>query len=59
MKLEVVDRRSPALIRVASVQEVDTYRIKVSGEFKQGSGEGKGGCVQVKSTSVQDIKKKH
>ncbi|TUA03488.1 Lethal(3)malignant brain tumor-like protein 1 [Bagarius yarrelli] len=29
MRLEVVDRRSPALIRVASVQEVDTHRIKM------------------------------
>ncbi|XP_060749814.1 lethal(3)malignant brain tumor-like protein 1 isoform X2 [Tachysurus vachellii] len=29
MKLEVVDRRSPALIRVASVQEMDTHRIKI------------------------------
>ncbi|XP_047016353.1 lethal(3)malignant brain tumor-like protein 1 isoform X1 [Ictalurus punctatus] len=29
MKLEVVDKRSPALIRVASVQEVDTHRIKI------------------------------
>ncbi|XP_076874931.1 lethal(3)malignant brain tumor-like protein 1 isoform X2 [Brachyhypopomus gauderio] len=29
MKLEAVDKRSPALIRVASVQEVDTHRIKI------------------------------
>ncbi|XP_035378264.1 lethal(3)malignant brain tumor-like protein 1 isoform X2 [Electrophorus electricus] len=28
-KLEAVDKRSPALIRVASVQEVDTHRIKI------------------------------
>lgn len=30
MKLEAVDKRSPALIRVATVQEVETHRIKVS-----------------------------
>lgn len=29
MKLEAVDKRSPGLIRVATVQEVDTHRIKV------------------------------
>ncbi|KAI5095460.1 lethal(3)malignant brain tumor-like protein 1 isoform X1 [Silurus meridionalis] len=29
MKLEVVDKRSPALIRVASIQEVDTHRVKI------------------------------
>lgn len=30
MKLEAVDKRSPGLIRVATVEEVDTHRIKVS-----------------------------
>ncbi|TNM87296.1 hypothetical protein fugu_007526 [Takifugu bimaculatus] len=29
MKLEAVDKRSPGLIRVATVEEVDTHRIKV------------------------------
>eukprot|EP00063_Salmo_salar_P015614 XP_013990449.1 PREDICTED: lethal(3)malignant brain tumor-like protein 1 isoform X1 [Salmo salar] len=29
MKLEVVDKRSPGLIRVATVEEVDTHRIKI------------------------------
>uniref|UniRef100_A0A3B4AMD6 Lethal(3)malignant brain tumor-like protein 1 n=1 Tax=Periophthalmus magnuspinnatus TaxID=409849 RepID=A0A3B4AMD6_9GOBI len=29
MKLEAVDRRSPGLIRVATVEEVDTHRIKI------------------------------
>ncbi|XP_016094170.1 lethal(3)malignant brain tumor-like protein 1 [Sinocyclocheilus grahami] len=29
MKLEAVDKRCPGLIRVAMVQEVDTYRIKI------------------------------
>ncbi|XP_002666454.2 lethal(3)malignant brain tumor-like protein 1 isoform X1 [Danio rerio] len=29
MKLEAVDKRCPGLIRVATVQEVDTYRIKI------------------------------
>ena len=29
MHLEVVDKRSPGLIRVATVEEVDTHRIKV------------------------------
>ncbi|XP_067097004.1 lethal(3)malignant brain tumor-like protein 1 [Osmerus mordax] len=29
MRLEVVDKRSPGLIRVATVEEVDTHRIKV------------------------------
>ncbi|XP_066527239.1 lethal(3)malignant brain tumor-like protein 1 isoform X2 [Hoplias malabaricus] len=29
MKLEAVDKRNPALIRVATVQEVDTHRIKI------------------------------
>uniref|UniRef100_A0AAY4B942 Lethal(3)malignant brain tumor-like protein 1 n=1 Tax=Denticeps clupeoides TaxID=299321 RepID=A0AAY4B942_9TELE len=29
MKLEAVDKRSPALIRVATVQEVETHRIKI------------------------------
>lgn len=38
MKLEVVDKRSPALIRVASVQEVDTHRIKVSAGLNAGLG---------------------
>ncbi|CAB1329426.1 unnamed protein product [Coregonus sp. 'balchen'] len=31
MKLEAVDRRSPGLIRVATVEEVDTHRIKSTG----------------------------
>lgn len=30
MKLEAVDKRSPGLIRVATVEEVDTHRIKVT-----------------------------
>lgn len=30
MKLEAVDRRSPALIRVASVEDVEDHRIKVT-----------------------------
>lgn len=30
MKLEAVDKRSPGLIRVATVEEVDTHRIKVA-----------------------------
>ncbi|XP_057175937.1 lethal(3)malignant brain tumor-like protein 1 isoform X2 [Triplophysa rosa] len=29
MKFEAVDKRCPGLIRVATVQEVDTYRIKI------------------------------
>uniref|UniRef100_A0A3Q3ER22 Lethal(3)malignant brain tumor-like protein 1 n=1 Tax=Labrus bergylta TaxID=56723 RepID=A0A3Q3ER22_9LABR len=29
MKLEAVDKRSPGLIRVATVEEVDTHRVKV------------------------------
>uniref|UniRef100_A0A673INM6 L3MBTL histone methyl-lysine binding protein 1a n=2 Tax=Sinocyclocheilus rhinocerous TaxID=307959 RepID=A0A673INM6_9TELE len=29
MKLEAVDKRCPGLIRVATVQEIDTYRIKI------------------------------
>ncbi|XP_015261134.1 PREDICTED: lethal(3)malignant brain tumor-like protein 1 [Gekko japonicus] len=29
MKLEAVDRRTPALIRVASVEDVEDYRIKI------------------------------
>ncbi|KAG7472587.1 hypothetical protein MATL_G00110290 [Megalops atlanticus] len=29
MKLEAVDKRSPALVRVATVVEVDTHRIKI------------------------------
>ncbi|KAJ8257272.1 hypothetical protein GJAV_G00183810 [Gymnothorax javanicus] len=29
MKLEAVDRRSPALVRVATVEEVDSHRIKI------------------------------
>nr|XP_055044741.1 lethal(3)malignant brain tumor-like protein 1 isoform X1 [Misgurnus anguillicaudatus] len=29
MKLEAVDKRCPGIIRVATVQEVDTYRIKI------------------------------
>ncbi|XP_064155739.1 lethal(3)malignant brain tumor-like protein 1 isoform X2 [Anguilla rostrata] len=29
MKLEAVDRRNPALVRVATVEEVDTHRIKI------------------------------
>ncbi|KAK2885981.1 hypothetical protein Q8A67_016818 [Cirrhinus molitorella] len=29
MKLEAVDKRCPGLIRIATVQEVDTYRIKI------------------------------
>ncbi|KAI4897637.1 hypothetical protein NFI96_015829 [Prochilodus magdalenae] len=29
MKLEAVDKRSPGLIRVATVQEVDSHRIKI------------------------------
>ncbi|XP_051517036.1 lethal(3)malignant brain tumor-like protein 1 isoform X1 [Myxocyprinus asiaticus] len=29
MKLEAVDKRCPGLIRVSTVQEVDTYRIKI------------------------------
>uniref|UniRef100_A0A3B1JMC9 Lethal(3)malignant brain tumor-like protein 1 n=1 Tax=Astyanax mexicanus TaxID=7994 RepID=A0A3B1JMC9_ASTMX len=29
MKLEAVDKRSPGLIRAATVQEVDTHRIKI------------------------------
>ncbi|XP_062871426.1 lethal(3)malignant brain tumor-like protein 1 [Trichomycterus rosablanca] len=29
MKLEAVDKRSPALVRVATVQEVDVHRIKI------------------------------
>ncbi|XP_023660798.1 lethal(3)malignant brain tumor-like protein 1 [Paramormyrops kingsleyae] len=29
VKLEAVDKRSPALIRVATVEEVDTHRIKI------------------------------
>lgn len=30
MKLEAVDRRTPAFIRVASVEDVEDHRIKVS-----------------------------
>lgn len=30
MKLEAVDRRNPALIRVASVEDVEDHRIKVA-----------------------------
>uniref|UniRef100_A0A671QGF0 Lethal(3)malignant brain tumor-like protein 1 n=1 Tax=Sinocyclocheilus anshuiensis TaxID=1608454 RepID=A0A671QGF0_9TELE len=30
MKLEAVDKRCPGLIRVATVQEIDTYRIKIN-----------------------------
>lgn len=30
MKLEAVDKRSPGLIRVATVEEVETHRIKVA-----------------------------
>lgn len=30
MKLEAVDKRSPGLIRVATVEEVETHRVKVS-----------------------------
>lgn len=30
MKLEAVDRRNPALIRVASVEDVENHRIKVA-----------------------------
>lgn len=33
MKLEAVDKRSPGLIRVATVEEVDTHRIKVTLHF--------------------------
>uniref|UniRef100_A0A673JF85 Lethal(3)malignant brain tumor-like protein 1 n=1 Tax=Sinocyclocheilus rhinocerous TaxID=307959 RepID=A0A673JF85_9TELE len=29
MKLEAVDKRCPGLIRLATVQEIDTYRIKI------------------------------
>ncbi|XP_018615686.1 lethal(3)malignant brain tumor-like protein 1 isoform X3 [Scleropages formosus] len=29
MKLEAVDKRSPALIRVATVEDIDTHRIKI------------------------------
>lgn len=29
MKLEAVDKRSPGLIRVATVEEVEIHRIKV------------------------------
>lgn len=29
MKLETVDKRSPGLIRVATVEEVETHRVKV------------------------------
>lgn len=30
MKLEAVDRRNPALIRVASVEDVENHRMKVA-----------------------------
>lgn len=30
MKLEAVDRRNPALVRVASVEDVEDHRIKVA-----------------------------
>lgn len=40
MKLEAVDRRNPALIRVASVEDVEDHRIKVApGPSGQGSGQ--------------------
>lgn len=32
MKLEAVDRRTPSFIRVASVEDVEDHRIKVSAE---------------------------
>ena len=32
MKLEAVDRRTPSLIRVASVEDVEDHRIKVGSE---------------------------
>lgn len=40
MKLEAVDRRNPALIRVASVEDVEDHRIKVApGPLGRGSGQ--------------------
>lgn len=40
MKLEAVDRRNPALIRVASVEDVEDHRIKVAlGSLGWGSGQ--------------------
>lgn len=40
MKLEAVDRRNPALIRVASVEDVEDHRIKVApGLLGWGSGQ--------------------
>lgn len=30
LKLEVVDKRNPSLIRVATVEDIDEYRIKVN-----------------------------
>lgn len=40
MKLEAVDRRNPALIRVASVEDVEDHRIKVvPGPSGWGSGQ--------------------
>lgn len=40
MKLEAVDRRNPALIRVASVEDVEDHRIKVApGPLGWGSGQ--------------------
>lgn len=47
MKLEAVDKRSPGLIRVATVEEVDTHRIKVFSSLRPfllvGSGSQQGG----------------
>ena len=43
MKLEAVDRRNPALIRVASVEDVEDHRIKVAlGPSGCGSGQASG-----------------
>lgn len=43
MKLEAVDRRNPALIRVASVEDVEDHRIKVPlGPSGWGSGQAEG-----------------
>lgn len=43
MKLEAVDRRNPALIRVASVEDVEDHRIKVAlGPSGWGSGQADG-----------------
>lgn len=33
MKVEVVDRRNPMLIRVASIVDTEDYRVKVSNSF--------------------------